>query len=329
MIRHLLLMTLLTLSAPVVLSAADTLSVVPMAEALQNSDLDADDDLAAPARQAVQDLLWNAPAEALERERFHRRLAQLARHRDTRVGKLFFAALEATPGIVNLPDGLTRATVVTRWPLALDTSLQVRVEFARRHGEWKIDAIETTVDGIAGAPISGLAPYFGEGEGDPEKLDFQPVDYLVGRNPADRQLPESERAEFDFDAALQRIFDTEPGAVGDVLDKLAREVTPENTRESRIEALEPHLATDDEVRALREADADDDRRVHFWREIYEQIKDARRAPRPDAMPRRNGARISVEYTVINEEAHTQAAMAAVRLQSGRISPREGLPAAND
>ena len=335
MIRTLLGITFVTLLGPTILMGADTLSVVPLAKALQNSGLTDVNEAGNTARETVQSELWNSPGDDLEAETFRNRLAELARHRETRVGKLFFAAMQAVPDVSNLNPNLTAVTVIARWPLALEGAVQARIEYTRRGEIWKISTFELTVHGVAAAPISGLAPYFGEGEGDPEMLDFEPIDYLLGRDPGERQKPEGERTPFDYDAALAGIFESEDGAWTAMLDNIAAVLDPEAAQdfEDRVDVLKPHLATARERKALSDADASytdessgqDQRetRVAFWARLYKEVETTRAAPGPAAVPKRAGSRVEIEFVTANEGVERREQIIALRLGSGEISPRQG------
>lgn len=295
---------------------ATSLSVVALAEALKNPALEDIKSEAFPAALApIQQALLNQPADEDERAAFQQRVSAIARHRDTRVGKLFFAALAATPAVENLQETAEFAAVDCHWPLALGASARVRVEWQLVEKQWRISTLQVVLDGLAAAPISGMAPYFGGGEVRAAMLDLEAIDYLLGRDPADRELPETERPGFDYDAALTALFELESGAYGGLLEKLVAKVTPEAERGKRLEALRPHLATDAEYKALEDADGDADRREAFWAAVIEQLKQAQQGPRPAAVPSRPGARVDVRVKSAGKEAHA----AALRLVSGEVA----------
>jgi hypothetical protein len=113
-----LLLCVLVCSAP--LAADTTLSVVPLAKALQNSELHGDSP--EEARKAVLDLILNHPAGETETKAFNARLAALARHKDSRVGRVFFRALETLPEVQQVPEGARSVDLLVRRPLALEAS---------------------------------------------------------------------------------------------------------------------------------------------------------------------------------------------------------------
>ncbi|MCZ7608015.1 MAG: hypothetical protein M5U25_18535 [Planctomycetota bacterium] len=295
---------------------ASSLSVVALAEALKNPALeDINSEGFAAALEPIQAALLNQPADEDENAAFQQRISAIARHRNTRVGKLFFAALAATPDVENLPDNAEFATVDAHWPLALRSSAQVRVEWRLVEKQWRICTLQVALDGVAAAPISGMAPYFGGGELRTAMLNLEAIDYLVGRDPADRELPELERPAFDFDAALVNLFEAETGACAALLEKLAAGVKPQVERAKRLEALKPHLTGDPEYKALEAADADPARREAFWAAVFEQLKQARQGARPASVPSRTDAGVSVRVRAGGKDAVT----AALRLKSGEVA----------
>lgn len=295
---------------------ASSLSVVALAEALKNPALeDVKSEGFATALAPIQQALLNQPADQDELTAFQQRVSAIARHRDTRVGKLFFAALAATPAVENLPETADFAAVDCHWPLALGASARVRVEWQLVEKQWRISTLEVTLDGLAAAPIAGMAPYFGGGEVRVAMMDLEAIEYLLGRDPADRELPETERPGFDYASALAALFESEAGAYGDLLDKLAAKVTPEADRGKRLEALKPHLTSEAEYKALEDADGDADRREAFWAAVFEQLKQAQQDPRPSAVPSRSGARVDVRAKADGKESHA----AALRLESGEVA----------
>ncbi|MBZ0137007.1 MAG: hypothetical protein K8I27_11605 [Planctomycetes bacterium] len=320
--RHLftlaLLMAFVTFTTQL---GASTLSVVPLAEALQNPELangDADSPAYKEAVSAVSSLMLNQPDDdGPEPKRFRARLAALAKHRDTRVGKLFFGALEAVPGLENLPAGAEVAGINATWPLALGASIRVRAEFTKRGEDWLVSALEVTIDGVAGSPVAGMAPYFGGGEARDALLDLQAIDYVVGRDADDRRRPESERKPFDYDEALGAIFASEDGAFAALLESLNEKVRSSVLRQDRIKALTPHLASQAEVDAMIAGDADDDKREEFWNGIFAQLDNGLKSARPVSMPSRPGAEVRATWRVGGNEA----AMAGIRLGTGEIALR--------
>jgi hypothetical protein len=295
---------------------AQTLSVVPLAKSLQNPALvDTKSTEFTPAFEQVTKQLLNQPT-AEELPAVQARVSALAAHRDSRVGKLFFAALQAVPDVENLGES-DFAAVDVSWPIALGGSISMRVEY-QRHGEnWLIAELEATADGVAAAPLAGMAPYFGIGAPRPELLDLEAIDYLVGRDPADREKIEAERPKFDFDAALPPLFEGEPGAFATLLNALETAIKPGVDREKRLNAVKPQLATEAAVKAMEEADADDQRRETFWDAMREQVAGAQKAPRPASVPKADSASVRVRYrTKGSKDEHEQA---ATRLSTGKIA----------
>lgn len=296
--------------------AASTLSVIPLGEALQNPDLmDPESEGHDAALEAVSSLLANRPEpESDELREFRTRLADLASHRETRVGKLFFGALAATPEIENLPDDVTQAGINALWPLALGSSIRVRAEFRKVDNAWLIAEFELTVDGLAGAPVAGMAPYFGKGEIRPLLLDLDAIDYVVGRDAEDRRRPELERKPFDYDDTLKDIFAAEENGVAGLIDTLNEKVTSKASPEERRVALLPHLATQPEKEALKKGGDDPE----FWADIFEQLKIMGKLARPAAMPKREGAQLRISWTSEGEPR----LMLAYRLADGNIALRD-------
>ena len=177
------------------------------------------------------------------------------------------------------------------------------------------------MDGVAAAPVTGMAPYFGSGELREEMLDFGPIDYLVGRNPADRERPDSERPVFDYSEAVAKLLKAEEGALERVIKKLKDEVKPGVERKDRLAALKQHLATDEEREAAVAADADPDLREDFWNRVYAQIEDALAVPRPGSVPEGRGAEVQIRYRLAEGSGTTEGKLAAIRLQSGKVAVR--------
>ena len=314
---------LLALSTASVLPAT-SLSVVPLAEALKNPAL-ADTKSAGfeAALAEVTALMLNKPPETEEASAYKARTSSLARHRDTRVGKLFFAALHAVPVIENLPADATSASITADWPLALGASIRVRATFALRDETWLISGLDVTADGVAAAPLAGMAPYFGDGRDRVELLDIEALDYLLGRDPADRELPDLERPDFDYDAAIARVFEAEAGAFETLMNELVDKVSPAELPDVRMSALREHLASPAEIEAMEAANQDEAKQREFWDTMYEQLKLLRDAARPGSVAKTAGSRVSV--TVVRESPTGTVAVTstALRLRSGKIAPRGG------
>ncbi|MCA8913289.1 MAG: hypothetical protein KDB82_16440 [Planctomycetes bacterium] len=340
-IRTTTLLALLVMATPLV---ASSLSVVPLAKALQNPELAKADRTSKDfwdAANAVREVLLNqpkaftpigkdnkgepvAPELDAEQERFCTRLSQLARYRDTRVGKLFFRALESTPGVENLPDNARTAEVTVRWPVVVKeytSHIRVRVA-ARRVGEtWLISEFAVSVEGAAAAPIGGMAPYFSNGPINPLLLDAEPIDYLVGRNPDDRTKPESERAPFDYNGALDRVFETEEGAYAKMVEALLEATKPDVSVGDRIKALRPYLATNPQRTELAKAGNDPDGSVKFWKEMRAQFEKAATAPMPSSVPKLTDSAVHLRYQLLVEGELVAGATQALRLRNGKVAPR--------
>jgi hypothetical protein len=296
---------------------AATLSVVPLAKALQNSVLtDTKSTEFEAAFKQVTDLLLNQPVEEDEKSAMRERVAALSTHRDSRVGKLFFAALAAVPEIENLGES-EFAAIDASWPISFGGSIRLRVEYTRSGEIWLVSALEATADGVAAAPIAGMSPYFGIGAPRPELLDLEAIDYLVGRDPADREKIEAERPAFDFDAALVPIFEAEAGAFQSLLEKLQESIKSSVDREKRIAAVKEHLATEADVKAMQEADANAETREAFWSGMREQIADALKAPRPAGLPSTTGSQVKVRYRAAGEKDESE--QSAQRLETGKVA----------
>ena len=303
---------------------ASTLSVVPLGEALENPALvDTNSDEFKQHADEVQALMLNKPATEAEVATFSKRVSNLARYRDTRVGKLFFGALKATPAIENLGEGAEFAELTSAWPLSFGSRIRVRVAFTKKDDVWLISALEVTADGVAAAPISGMAPYFGNDDINADLLDIGPIDYLVGRDPADREKIETDRAPFDFDAAIKDIFETDEGAFETVINKLVKEVTPSTDVEDRIKTMREYLATDEEKQALVDASSDPERSLDFWKGIFAQLKQVAGAPRPNAVPKTSGAEVTLRFRLVKNVEVIEGVTSAIRLENGKVAPRGG------
>jgi hypothetical protein len=295
--------------------AADvTLSVVPVAKALQNPELHGESPDA--ARAAVSELLLNQPADEAETGRFHARLADLARHKDTRLGRLFFRMLETTPDVEQVPEGAKAVELLVRRPLALDAVSRVLVEWRLDGETWKIARLDVFLEGIAAAPVVKAAPYFAHGPVMSDRFDAQELDYLVGRDPTQRNRPDAEP--FDFAAALENYLKSEAGAYTALVKQLRQDVSPGKERALRIAALKPHL-TKGGQQEVESADADPERRGEFWATIFKQLEAAESAPQPAAVPVRRQSELRI--TVKDGAGKAVAATYVQRLATGKIAPR--------
>lgn len=295
-----------------------TLSAKPLSEALQNPDLQLpeDDPKLAAARKAVSDLLLNQPTEA-ERGVFHQRLMLFARHKDTRLGRLFFYALAGCPDVGNVDAATQSVAVAATFPLALGSGARVRLGWTRKGDSFLVSEFAVEITGNAGALFSGAGPYFSGASVDPLILNADDLDYLLGRDPADRQKLESERGPFDFEAALKRRFELETGAPAALLEKLADELSPKKTPAEKVAALSPHLESDAARKELEQQGA----KVDFWDVVQKQVGVLKTMPCPAAAPARPDAAISISRTTdvgTDEWALNRLANGKLGLRSGRI-----------
>lgn len=305
------LLTLLLTAAP--MWAGTVLSVVPLAKALQNPDLAGE----APdqARADVLALLVNHPATEVEAARLHERLAQLATHRGTRLGKLFFQALETLPGIEQVPEAATEVELLAHRPLDLEAVVRIHVTWQKHAQGWMIMRFDVGLEGAGAAPIAAAAPYFGNGAPNLAILDAPELDYLVGRDVLTRN--EVDPAPFDYDAGLADKFKVQAGAYATVMQKLRKEVTARADRAARIAALKPHM-TPAAAKGMESADADETLRDAFWKEVFAQLARSEKAPQPAGVPTARGTRLRV--TALANDGAKLAVMSVTRLPSGEVGP---------
>ncbi len=315
-----LLLCVLVCSSP--LAADTTLSVVPLAKALQNSELDGDSP--DEARKAVLDLLLNHPSGKLETEAFHSRLAALARHKDTRVGRVFFRALETLPDVQQVPQGARDVELIVRRPLALEATARVHVAWRLVGETWKVSRLDVYLEGAGAAPVVKAPPYFAEGEIPGEWLNAEELDYLFGRDPTQRNQPDE--GPFDFSAAMERYFKAEAAAYETLIARLRKEITPRTERPARMAALKPHLTRDRQA-TMENADADDARREEFWKGVFDHLAQADKGVRPSSMPVGKGSEVKI--TARDADGKVLAECVAQRLQTGEIAPRVRVEEAND
>lgn len=269
-----------------------TLSAKPLSEALKNSNLllPVQDANHTQAVGAVTALLLNQPGAA-ELAAFHTRLAQIAQHKDTRLGRLFFAALDACPDLEQISAEDESARVDVEFPLALGSALRVQVGWARNKMQWLIAEFTIDITGNAGALFATAGPYFGIGRPQPAVLDAAELDYLLGRDPAQRLMLESEREPFDFDAALRRRCALEAGASAALLAKLAEGLTDRRTPAEKTELLAPHLSAE-AAKALREQGT----AIAFWDGLQKQLALLLALPRATGAPAARGGKVQVGRT---------------------------------
>ncbi|MBK8208280.1 MAG: hypothetical protein IPK87_16005 [Planctomycetes bacterium] len=305
------LLTLLLTAAP--MWAGTVLSVVPLAKALQNPDLAGVDPL--QARADVLAFLVNQPANGAEAGRLHERLAQLATHRGTRLGKLFFQALETLPAIEQVPEAATEVELLAHRPLELQAVVRIHVTWQRQEQDWKISRFDVGLEGAGAAPIAAAAPYFGNGAPNLAILDAPELDYLVGRDVLTRN--EVDPAPFDYDAGLADQLNVEEGAYATVMQKLRKEVTARADRAARIAALKPHMSAA-AAKGMESADADEALRDAFWKEVFAQLVRSEKAPQPAGMPTARGTKLRI--TALGQGGAELAIVSVTRLPSGEIGP---------
>jgi len=293
-----------------------TLSAKPLSEALQNSDLllPEEDPKLADARKRVSELLLNQPTEA-ERDRFHKRLTLFAKHKQTRLGRLFFAALNGCPDLEQLGKDVSSAGVTATFPLALQSGARVRMAWTRKDEAMLIAEFAVEITGSAGALFAGAGPYFSSAEIEPRILNAAELDYLLGRDTGDRMKLESERSKFDFDAELARRFEIEAGAAGTLIETLAETLSSKKTPAEKIEGLLPHLESDAARNELKKQGA----KLEFWDAIDKQLARLKTLPRPAGVPQRKLATVSVTRT----DATGTEEWTLTRLDSGKLALRAG------
>lgn len=289
---RLALLTVWGLLAPA-MAAQATLSIVPLAQAMRNPDLlSADDDpKLEPARKAVSELLLNQPGSE-ELAGFHQRLRWLALHQDTRLGRLFFAALEALPGVENLPEGASAAGADAYFPLALGSGVQVRAAWSKQAGAFKVSDLSVTITGNAGALLSGAGPYFGSGEPNLLVLNALELDYLLGRDPGERMKLESERAAFDFDESLKKRFEAKAGEPAALLKTLDSEMRGDSPAADKLATLAKHMAEKPAPEELAKQAKDS----AAMTQIRAQVEALNNAARPGSAPAFGGASFGVSAT---------------------------------
>lgn len=268
---------------------AQTLSIKPLTTALQNPDLSLaqDDAKLIAARKAVTDALLNQPSKD-ELAGFNNRLKLLSEHRQTRLGRLFFTALEAAPGIENLPLDASEAGVAAYFPLALGSGIQVRASWQRAGDTMKISQFSVSITGNAGAFLTAGGPYFGSGTPDPKSLDAIELDFLLGRDPADLMKLESERGTFDFGAALKKRFEVKTGEAAARLKALDTDLAKGKDSKEKAAALGRHLTTAE--KKLLELSAPDPK---FWARIKAQVAALSAMAAPDSIPVFDGSSVTV------------------------------------
>lgn len=294
-----------------------TLSAKPLAEALQNQQLTLpeEDPLTAPARKRVTDLLLNQPSDA-ERAKFHARLADFARHKDTRLGRLFFTALAGCPDLENVDPKTESASITAQFALELGSGARVRLAWQRKDESFLVSEFAVEITGNAGALFAAAAPYFSPAQIDTRLLDAAELDFLLGRDTRDRMRLESERTKFDFAASLASHFELEAGAPATLLADLGKALAGRSTPAEKIAALSPHLAG----KQAREELARVGVKPEYWDAVEKQLAALSGQPRPSAAPKRRDGVIETAWRLDDADHAWQVA----RLSDGKLSLRGGV-----
>lgn len=309
--RNLLLLAI-TLLSPTLWAETTTLSAKPLVESLKNPDLllpEGDPKLSA-ARTVVTEMLFNQPSAA-ETPKFHARLADLARHRDTRVGRLFFTALGAVPDLQGVAADARGASLVCTFELALGSGAQVRVGWVRVGQTFRVSNFAVEITGNAGALFASAAPYFASGQPNAGVLQAAELDYLLGRDTDERARLESERKPFDFDAALKQRFEVTSGDPVALLQSLADALKPEVSPKDRAARIAPHLAQAADRDALA-ASAQD---PALWKRMAEQLAVLQAKPVATSAPARAGATVEVSQ---QDASGSSSGWKITRLENGKL-----------
>ncbi|MCF6228829.1 MAG: hypothetical protein L3J82_09255 [Planctomycetes bacterium] len=313
MLKTALTIVLLIL-APAYLAGADTLSVLPLAKALQNSGfLSSDSKKVQLATENVTKLLLNQPDED-ELPALSARLKQFAKHSDSNIGKLFFAALSNTPDIENLSENATAASIRVDWPLELGAKILVRVSYLKTESGWRIEGASAQMLGTAASAVAAAGPYFSSEEPDLALLDKPELAYLLGKKPLGDD-------EFDFDETLKKYFLVATGDFEATLERLSAGVSLDVSREKRLKTMLDHLITKAERDELKKIDADKDKQKALWDKLISQIAGAPKWPRPTSFPTRTGALVQIMLSDHGGEIDSE--LTGQRLSSGRIGIRGG------
>ncbi|MEE9312651.1 MAG: hypothetical protein V3V10_09605 [Planctomycetota bacterium] len=311
MLKTTVIIVLLAL-APAYLAGADTLSVLPLAKALQNSDfLSSDSKKILLATENVTKLLLNQPEED-ELPALSARLKQFTQHADSNIGKLFFAALSNTPDIENLSENATTAKIRVEWPLELGAKILVRVSYLKTKSGWLIEDASAQMLGTAASAVAAAGPYFSSEEPYLALLDKPELAYLIGKKPLGDD-------DFDFDEALGKYFLVVDGDFEATLETLSEGISLDVSRDKRLKTMLDHLITKAERDELKKIDADEDKQKALWDKFISQIADATKWPRPASFPTRTGAVVQIDLTGEANEAE----ITGQRLSSGKIGIRGG------
>lgn len=283
------LLTALLMLASATALAAD-LTLAPLADALARGD-----------SKAVLEQLANQPADAAEMKRFEARIKLLHRHRDTRLGRLFFDALRGVPTIGNVPVSATATALTVRWPLNLDCELELYAAFTKRAEGWRISEFRLSMSGARASMFATAAPYFASGE------NTTPIPLLLDREEIDELRPGG-------------LFALEAGVCGSTINKLRDVLKSEGTRTKIADALRPHLATETERKKLTALLGAPEFRT--WRRFVtasvERLEAADELAVAASVPTLSGASVTVATSLPGNEP---GAVSATRLANGKVAPR--------
>lgn len=244
---------------------------------------------------AVEALFLNKPTPGVEKQRFEAKVVNIAAYRQTRLGRVFFAALRGTPAVSGLPAGAETASLSARWSLARECELSVTASWRRKDGLWLIETLTINLSGAAAAPFANALPYFGLGQG--------PVDVAL-----------LDAAEID-ELAMAENFAVEEEAHGRAIDNLRKALTGPASREDKLAAIARH--TDDAalIIELRATDADASRRWALWDGLKKQWELAVKWPRLSSGPKNAGGRFQCGY----QGAQVSGTGWVERLKSGKVA----------
>jgi len=292
MLRLLVLLFVIP-AAPAVSAANDDLvaSIATLAKAIEEGDADAAAAiLASPPRR-----------ESAEWTVFEARLSQLQAHKETRLGRLFLAALKSTPGATGLPENAKSVSVVAVWPLSDEFTITVRATSAISDGKALLSSIDVTLSGTKAVAFASAAPYFGASRAsspDPELLDDKRLDELIPRD----------------------AFVVERNGYEDCLNRLSTLASGEVVGDAKLKEITKYLSSEAEAKALGDSLAAAKVPSAFWKSLADGLSSAAIGLRPDSVPLLKGA--SVAVAAKSGDVSTRAS--ATRLTNGFVAP--GLPA---
>ncbi len=264
-------------------SADDRVSLSTLSDALARDD-----------SKAAASLFLNQPA-ADETARFEARVKALNEHRNTKLGRVFFAILGAMPDVTNLAETAQQAWIGTRWPLPESGELLVHVSWRRKDGRWLLETLEINLLGAAHASFAAAGPYFGPGVAPKDVLDDPRIEKL---------LPMTALATTDggFSTAVQEVHAAATGA---------------GSREEKLAVLARHL-DDAALAVLRAADEDKARRWALWDGLKRQWEKSSRWPQLSSVPEAAGARYECGYSEGGGGSLAGGSAWAARLASGKL-----------